>query len=191
MRASVIQGHFPQGFSRIAAVRQRLAVRAGAPPVVQPHGPTNATALPESLANFATMGGDPLPPNVRQKMESFFGTSFADVRVHVGPHASAIGALAFTQGSHIHFAPGQYNPVTPQGQAILGHELTHVVQQRSGRVRNPFGSGVAVVQDHSLESEADRMGERAASHRLPVQGKMAATHTHSFACGPNGQRCRR
>jgi len=192
MRSLVIQGHFPQGFSRIAAVRQRLAAtRPAAAPVAQPHGAANAVELPDSLATFATIGGEPLPPGVRQKMESFFGTSFADVRVHVGPHANAIGALAFTQGSHIHFAPGQYNPSTPQGQAILGHELTHVVQQRAGRVRNPFGSGVAVVQDHSLETEADRMGQRAASHVPPVQGKMMGSHRHTVACGPGGQRCGR
>jgi hypothetical protein len=83
----------------------------------------------------------------------------------VGPQAAAIGALAFTQGSHIHFAPGQYNPASPQGQQVLGHELAHVVQQRAGRVRNPFGSGVAVVQDRRLESEADAMGARAAAHQ--------------------------
>lgn len=99
-------------------------------------------------------------------MESFFNTSFADVRVHVGAQASSIGALAFTHGSNLYFAPGQYNPGTPQGQQLLGHELTHVVQQRAGRVRNPFGSGVAVVQDRGMEAEADRMGMLAASHRM-------------------------
>jgi predicted SprT family Zn-dependent metalloprotease len=117
------------------------------------------------MTAFTEIGGQPLPTNVRQKMESFFGASFADVRVHVGPQATSIGALAFTQGSHIHFAPGQYNPASPQGQQVLGHELAHVVQQRAGRVRNPFGSGVAVVQDRHLESEADQMGARAASHK--------------------------
>jgi ribosomal protein S18 acetylase RimI-like enzyme len=66
----------------------------------------------------------------------------------------------------IHFASGQYNPHTPHGQSLLGHELTHVVQQRAGRVANPFGSGVAVVQDQALEAEADRMGRAAATHRL-------------------------
>jgi hypothetical protein len=197
MRANVIQGHFPRGFNTIAAVRQRMAAHthhhtAPAPTanrVAQPHGGSNAIELPDALSNFAMVGGEPLPPNVRQKMESFFGASFSDVRVHVGPHASAIGALAFTQGSHIHFAPGQYNPATPQGQAVLGHELAHVVQQRAGRVRNPFGSGVAVVQDHGLEAEADRMGLRAAAHQLPVQGKFAGSHRHTAACGPTGQRC--
>lgn len=95
-------------------------------------------------------------------MKSALGADFSDVRVHVGPQASSIGALAFTRGSDIYFAPGQYNPGSVQGQQILGHELTHVVQQRQGRVSNPFGSGVAVVQDRQLEAEADMMGWRAA-----------------------------
>ncbi len=107
-------------------------------------------------------GGLPLPDDVRAKMESAFSTDFSDVRVHIGREASALGAIAYTWGSNIHFAPGQYNPYTLQGQKLLGHELWHVVQQKSGRVNNPFGGGVAVVQDHALEAEADRMGIKAA-----------------------------
>ena len=181
-RGAVIQGYFPNGLSRITNA-QRADVRAAArdprqrqPLPVQRHAAPTATspngsafALPPHMATIATGGGQPLPPDVRRKMESFFGTNFGDVRVHVGAQASAIGALAFTQGTDIHFAPGQYNPMTPQGQQILGHELTHVLQQRAGRVRNPFGSGVAVVQDHALEAEADRMGHRAAAHQVQAK----------------------
>jgi hypothetical protein len=111
-------------------------------------------------------GGQPIPDQVRAKMETAFGTDFSDVRVHVGQEASSIGAIAYTWGTNIHFAPGQYNPHTIQGQKLLGHELWHVVQQKSGRVNNPFGSGVAVVQDHALEAEADRMGIKAAMTAL-------------------------
>jgi hypothetical protein len=111
-------------------------------------------------------GGQPIPDQVRAKMETAFGTDFSDVRVHVGQEASSIGAIAYTWGTNIHFAPGQYNPHTIQGQKLLGHELWHVVQQKSGRVSNPFGSGVAVVQDHALEAEADRMGIKAAMTAL-------------------------
>ena len=107
-------------------------------------------------------GGLPLPSDVRTKMETAFGADFSDVRVHVGHEATSLGAIAYTWGTNIHFAPGQYNPHTIQGQKLLGHELWHVVQQRSGRVKNPFGGGVAVVQDHALEAEADRMGIKAA-----------------------------
>jgi GNAT superfamily N-acetyltransferase len=50
--------------------------------------------------------------------------------------------------------------------------LAHVVQQRAGRVRNPLGSGIAVVQDHALEAEADRLGQHAAAHRVTAQAKL-------------------
>jgi GNAT superfamily N-acetyltransferase len=119
-------------------------------------------------------GGWPLPRDVQAKMETALGASFADVRVHVGPEASSIGAVAFTWGTDIHFAPGQYSPHTPHGQFLLAHELTHVVQQRAGRVANPFGSGVAVVQDHALEAEADRMGRMAASSHPVKNGGSSA-----------------
>ena len=107
-------------------------------------------------------GGLPLPAEVRAKMETAFSADFSDVRVHIGREASSLGAIAYTWGTNIHFAPGQYNPHTLQGQKLLGHELWHVVQQKNGRVKNPFGGGVAVVQDHALEAEADRMGIKAA-----------------------------
>ncbi len=112
-------------------------------------------------------GGLPLPKDIQAKMEKALGANFSDVRVHVGPEAASIGAVAFTWGANIHFAPGQYNPHTPQGQFLLGHELAHVVQQRAGRVSNPFGSGVAVVQDQALEAEADRLGQLAATGFAP------------------------
>lgn len=107
-------------------------------------------------------GGLPLPSDVRTKMETAFSADFSDVRVHIGHEATSLGAIAYTWGTNIHFAPGQYNPHTLQGQKLLGHELWHVLQQKQGRVRNPFGGGVAVVQDHALEAEADRMGIKAA-----------------------------
>ena len=107
-------------------------------------------------------GGFPLPSEVRAKMENALGGDFSDVRVHIGHEASSLGAIAYTWGTNIHFAPGQYNPHTIQGQKLLGHELWHVLQQKAGRVKNPFGGGVAVVQDHALEAEADRMGIKAA-----------------------------
>jgi hypothetical protein len=154
----VIQGFFPGGLSRIASppvARQPLSANS------------NAVPLPAPMQRFATGNGQPLPADVRQQMESVFGAKFGDVRVHVGPQAATLGALAFTNGSDIHFAPGHYNPQTPRGRQILAHELAHVVQQRAGRVRNPFGSGVAVVQDRMLETEADRFAQRAITHRPP------------------------
>lgn len=111
--------------------------------------------------------GRELPAAVRTKMESAFNADFSAVRVHEGPQASAVGALAFTQGTEIHFAPGQYDPDSQRGQELLGHELAHVVQQAQGRVvataQAKDGEGTqAVNDDASLESEADALGARAA-----------------------------
>ena len=92
-------------------------------------------------ARAASSGGRPLPDAVRGKMEAALGADFSNVRVHVGPQAERIGAIAFTLGSDIYFAPGRYQPDTVYGRQLLGHELAHVVQQRAGRVRNPLGSG--------------------------------------------------
>jgi ribosomal protein S18 acetylase RimI-like enzyme len=142
---------------------------------VQRHGSGGAFAVEAGSLGLASGGGKPLPAPVRGKMEAALGADFSNVRVHVGPQAERIGAIAFTVGSDIYFAPGRYQPDTLQGQQLLGHELAHVVQQRAGRVRNPLGSGLAVVQDHTLEVEADRLGQQAAMHRVAAQAKMRSS----------------
>ncbi|MEM1310333.1 MAG: DUF4157 domain-containing protein [Cyanobacteria bacterium P01_H01_bin.153] len=106
--------------------------------------------------------GSALPPPIQKKMEAAFGTNFSDVRIHETAKAESIGAAAYTQGTNIYFAPGQYDPSSIGGQSLLGHELTHVVQQRAGRVTVPGGSGVPINADPSLEAEADRLGAQAA-----------------------------
>jgi hypothetical protein len=135
LQSNVIQGYFPNGAGRTAPA-------------------------PVQLANLPRDAGQPLPPVIQRSVEAAFRTSFADVRVHVGPQAPAIGAVAFTHGSNIYFAPGQYDLHSARGQRILWHELTHVAQQKSGRVRNPFGTDLAVVHDRLLEAEAERMSLR-------------------------------
>jgi ribosomal protein S18 acetylase RimI-like enzyme len=142
------------------------------PATVQPSG-GNAFALPAAFALRPAGMGQRLPEAVQRKMESFFKADFSGVRVHVGPEASSIGAFAFTRGTDLYFAPGQYNPQSPRGQRLLGHELTHVVQQRAGRVRNSLGSGIAVIQDQALEAEAETMGQQAAAHAVTAQAKKA------------------
>jgi Domain of unknown function (DUF4157) len=121
---------------------------------------SNSDVAAQALS--APSPGKSLPLPIQRKFETAFGTSFADVSIHEGDQARAIGAHAFTRGSEIHFAPGQYNPSSSQGQALLGHELTHVVQQRAGRVAAPQGMEVPINSDRALEAEADTLGARAA-----------------------------
>lgn len=134
--------------------------KGGAARILQPKLAPGVEAFEVNLQQRG--GGWTLPKEVQARMEKTLGADFSDVRIHVGSEVPAIGAIAFTWGSNIHFAPGYYSPHTPHGQQLLAHELTHVLQQRAGRVRNPFGNGVAVVQDQALEAEADRMGQKAA-----------------------------
>src|SRR5205823_2554723 len=67
------------------------------------------------------------------RMEERFGHDFSDVRVFAdsaaGQSAEALEAKAYTVGSDIVFDPDEYNPHSTDGEELLAHELTHVVQQ--------------------------------------------------------------
>lgn len=124
-------------------------------------------------AKSAESHAQPLDAGVRGRMESAFGENFGDVRVHAGrPAGDAAGELdarAFTRGRDIYFREGEYNPSTREGQELLAHELTHVVQQRGGSAA--LGASVGAAGD-TFEQEADEVaasvmrGERAHVERL-------------------------
>ena len=80
--------------------------------------------------------GEPLATATRVFFERRFGRDFRDVRVHAGSRAAdmarEVHASAFTAGPNIVFGSDQYRPESRDGQRLLAHELTHVVQQRSG-----------------------------------------------------------
>ena len=147
----VLQGRFTAGRPLPAAAERRA----------------NAFRLPHDVLPRPAGRGAPLPDDLRRHMEQALGGDFREVRVHVDPGVAGLGAEAFTVGSQVYFAPGRYQPHGTQGRRLLGHELTHVLQQRAGRVQNPFGQGVAVVRDPYLEAEADRGAQRAAAPGVP------------------------
>lgn len=99
-------------------------------------------------------------------MEASLGADFSDVRVHTGgsaaESASAVGARAYTVGNEIVFNDGAYAPDSHDGRKTLAHELTHVVQQRSGPVdATPTGDGIAVSDPGDrFEREAVATSER-------------------------------
>lgn len=80
-----------------------------------------------------TSGGQKLDSGVQAKMESGTGHSFDNVRVHTDSQADALsstlGARAFTTGTDIFFKQGEYNPGSDEGQKLIAHEGTHVIQQ--------------------------------------------------------------
>jgi Domain of unknown function (DUF4157) len=79
---------------------------------------------------------------VRDRVGEALGDPLTDVRVHADDHADAlarsVSARAFTTGTDIFFARGEYRPATLPGDALLAHELTHVAQQRGGEATGPL-----------------------------------------------------
>lgn len=171
-RAPVIQASFAAG----RPPPHLVAARAGAPALQRqatsppPGMQRGLVAFPAPAGVAGSGGGTKLTEPVRRAMEALFGSDFAAVRVHVGSLPAALGAIAFTAGADIHFAPGHYAPETARGRRLLGHELAHVVQQRAGRVANPLGRA-AVVHDPLLEAEAERMAQRAAALPAPAPAR--------------------
>jgi len=119
-------------------------------------------------------GGSPLDGQTRALMESRLGHDFSDVRVHTDTkaHESAqsINAQAYTVGSDVVFQSGRYEPSTDAGRHVLAHELTHVVQQRSGPVDGMPAPGGIRVSDPSdpFERAAEQTAASAMSEPAPV-----------------------
>ena len=118
------------------------------------------------LANNATQRAEAprpnntgMPDNLKSGIESLSGFSMDDVRVHYNSSKPAtVQALAYTQGTDIHVAPGQ--------EKHLPHEAWHVAQQMAGRVSPTTNiNGMPVNDNAALEHEADVMGERAVTQR--------------------------
>ena len=118
--------------------------------------------------------GVPLDQDVREDMETRLGHDFSDVRVHTDgaaeSSAKAVGAHAYTVGSHIAFQRSAYDPGSAAGRTTLAHELTHVVQQRSGPVDGTPAPGGVSVSDPGdrFEREAAATAERAIAAPAPV-----------------------
>jgi hypothetical protein len=113
----------------------------------------NPAAIQAKLGTGMALDG-----GVRARMESAFGHSFSRVRVHAdsrGAELSAgVNARAFTIGNDVAFATGEYRPGTLIGDALIAHELAHVMQQHDGAASvEPMAKGGN--EYNSLEEDAD------------------------------------
>jgi hypothetical protein len=94
----------------------------------------------ESSIQAARGSGRPLTENLRASMENAFGADFSRVRAHTGAEADelnrSIQARAFTTGQDIFFREGEYNPASKEGQFLIAHELSHVMQQNQVAKKN-------------------------------------------------------
>lgn len=146
------------------------------------HAPTVQRALVDAAVRSP---GRPIEPSRREQLESFHQEDFSAVRVHTGPvaqrSAEAIGASAFTVGEDIVLGEDS-------DDETLGHETSHVKQQRAGRVSatdNGAGMGISSPRDPEERSAAaDGAAFRAgARHARSV----AAESSGSPAGGAGGE----
>lgn len=132
-------------------------------------------------------GGAPLDDSTRATMESNFGQDFSDVRIHTDSRASAsaesVGANAYTVGNDMVFRSGHFDSSSPSGQRTIAHELTHVVQQRSGPVDGTEAAGGIRLSD------PDDSFERAADHTADqvINGSSSAPAPAAASSGTSVQ----
>lgn len=133
--------------------------------------------------------GHSLDGNLKTQMQAAYGADFSDVRVHTDGKAHELSdnlnARAFTIGNDIAFGSGEYQPGTIVGDALIAHELAHVVQQGSGNSavsrqskQGPAGGG--------LEEDADLA---AAGAMVSVWGGAKAKPQPQRRSGLRLQRC--
>ncbi|MFM7239643.1 MAG: DUF4157 domain-containing protein [Cyanobium sp.] len=123
-------------------------------PMAGPEPGAGGRALASAAAPPALSAGEPLAGAQRRRLESAFADSFPEVRLHHGSEAArlsrSLGARAFTYGSDVVFGAQQYAPGTASGDALLAHELAHVLQQRGAGPSGPQAPGAG------LERQADQ-----------------------------------
>lgn len=118
---------------------------------------SGGAAAPPVVHEVLRSPGQPLDVKTRAFFEPRFRHDFNQVRIHADDKAAQsareVHSLAYTLGEHISFAERKYDPASTQGQQLLAHELTHVVQQceptasrswsREGIDGNPAAEGEA------------------------------------------------
>ena len=91
-------------------------------------------------------------------MGAAFGHDFSAVRVHTDAGAARLAdrlnARAFTYGQDIAFGSAEYRPGTLMGDALIAHELAHVVQQ-SGAGSTPAPALTDAASEDAFENDAD------------------------------------
>jgi hypothetical protein len=113
---------------------------------------------PDVASTIATSNGSghTLDPAARERLAPHVGDPLTDVRVHTDTTADAlarsVSARAFTTGSDVYFAAGEYRPGSSEGDSLLAHELTHVTQQRGAPTSGPL---TVSEPGDAMETEAD------------------------------------
>ena len=161
----------------------KLQTKPDVPSVGLEGGQVPATI--ESAIHRARGGGRSLDDAVQEQMSGTLGHDFSNVRVHSDTEADALNkklsAKAFTTGQDIFFRHGTYDPASSSGRKLIGHELTHVLQQSSGQVSRG-GSGMMVRPANDLfEQEADSVARNLQASHIETSLNRLTTQENQVA----------
>ncbi|OPX87811.1 MAG: hypothetical protein A4E53_02346 [Pelotomaculum sp. PtaB.Bin104] len=146
---------------------EELQMQAGSGVVQRQGTDARGIAKPgiEMAIQQARGGGQTMENHLQRKMGNAFGTSFRDVKIHTDTRSDllsrSLGARAFTTGKDIFFRGGEYNPGSREGQKLLAHEITHVVQQSSGVVQRALFRPIQLkTRNHAvIQMQYDKIDE--------------------------------
>lgn len=130
-----------------------------------------AAHVESPMTALAQTPGQDLPASLSDEWGSRLGSDLSDIRMHRdSPAVAASGANAVNWGRHIFLRPGVPDLASGSGKELLGHELTHALQTRSG-------NGRALPPGHraepALEAEAQHIGAQLAQ---PASTPLAVRH---------------
>jgi hypothetical protein len=144
------------------ATASRMAFRKAGPVAEGQSMPEAAVASASASSGFAADAA------IVGRVAAKLGADFSNVRFHTGAEseeaAGAIGARAYTIGSDIHFGKDQYKPGSSEGDRLIAHELTHVVQQGLTGPTRQNKLDVSQPEDPA-ELEADSIAEDVVGNR--------------------------
>jgi len=170
--------------------KKRLAQQGGQKQNSETAAPQGINGIPNSVLNDVFAGKrrssnemmghrvDPAP-SVMARMSQAFGMDFSGVQVYRSDAMNGTGMQGMAQGNKVVLG-SDVDLNTQEGQAILGHEFSHIRAQSMG-----IGTGNGLLQDAALEHQADNEGLLAA-RGMSISGESMGMSTGLGMAGFEG-----
>jgi hypothetical protein len=169
----------PSPRSRAAEATPAVRQRATQPAIEQPLRTGRGVDLYSRL---------PIPAGLMRHGLEWLSTASRGVRLHTDTGADRIArrlnADAVAWGEHIFVRDGRFDPATPEGMALISHELVHVMQHRNA-VGATTHAAPLIGNHHEHEALAVErtvlavMRPQAGSHAVNVTGSPGRIATSS------------
>jgi len=117
-----------------------------------------------------------LPEALRARLEQLAGVDLSEVRIYSNElafeAAEAVSARAFTVGTDIVFGAGEYSPGSPAGDALISHEISHVVEHLGAQPT--VAAGTTQLKEDPAKKGRKRAGSDSFVHKAAAHGVAGA-----------------